>query len=128
MLRVAALALVLCGLAAAFCLVPVRGRTALARFEAAPDAGTFFSRAWDEWRGAPSEVPARPPRAKAAQRARPSPPAPPAARRAQAPEGEEDAPRGEPAAPARGQRTAPTERHSASDRAALDRLLSERSR
>jgi hypothetical protein len=135
MLRLAALAIVLGGLAAAFCLVPLRGRTALARFEAAPDAGTFFSSAWDEWRGphAPAAKHTRPPAAKrdrSEKTARRPEHAPEPA--ADAPLARADAaPRGRPAPPAPSASQAtrpPAEDHRESDRAALDRLLSERSR
>jgi hypothetical protein len=105
MLRLAALALVLGGLAAAALLLPLDGRTVADRWRAAPDARAFAVAAWDELRGAP----APPPRRAAAARPR-------APERAAAP------PRR--AAPA----ATPTEGHTTDDRAALDRLVGERAR
>lgn len=93
MLRLAALLVVLGGLAAAVLLVPLRGRTVAQRWHSAPGAAAFLASGWDEIRGRPE---------RGARRTKPRDP------------------RG-PAAP-------PVERHTDSDRRALERLLSERSR
>jgi hypothetical protein len=120
MLRLAALALVTGGLAAAVFLVPVHGRTVADRWEAAPGAGAFFGSAWRELRGVPAE-----PR----ERRHPQRPREPARVAAKTPA--RPAPTPAPAAPAEtpaGRRTVPAEHHTSSDRAALDRLLTERAR
>jgi hypothetical protein len=104
MLRLAAFALALGGLAAAALLLPLDGRTVADRWRAAPDARAFASAAWDELRGEPPA-----PRRAAAPRPRPGErAAAPARRPAPGPE--------------------PREGHTAADRAALDRLLGERAR
>jgi hypothetical protein len=84
------------GLAAATALVPWHGRTVLDRWKAAPSAAEFARRGWHEVAQAT---------------------------------GFEDPPRRAPAArPAAGPPRAarPVERHTAADRAALDRLVSDR--
>lgn len=96
--------LVLCAaLAAAAAFVPVRGRTVLDRWRAAPDASTFADRSLAEAKVAMGLAP-EPPR----PAARPRPP------RATRPV-------------ARAARPAvPTEQHTEADRAALDRVVAER--
>jgi hypothetical protein len=96
--------LVLCAaLAVAAAVVPVRGRTVLDRWRAAPDAATFTARGWAEAKVALGLAP-EPPRAAArAKAARP------------------------PRSPARAARPAvPVERHTEADRAALERVVEER--
>lgn len=96
--------LMLCAaLAAAAALVPLRGRTVLDRWRAAPDPAAFASRSWHEGKVALGLEP-EPPRA--AARPKPARPARP---------------------PARVTRPAtPTEQHTEADRAALERMLADR--
>ena len=99
MARLLGALLLLGGLAAAAALVPLRGSTIVDRWNAATSTGDFVRRGWREMAQATGlEEPSR--------RA----PAPGAARAA-----------GEAARPAR-----PVERLTAADRAALDRLVTER--
>jgi hypothetical protein len=96
--------LMLCAaLAAAAALAPLRGRTVLDRWRAAPDAAAFASRSWHEGRVA---LGLEPEPSRAAARSKASRPARPPARAAR---------------PA-----APTEQHTEADRAALDRMLADR--
>ena len=92
------------GLAAAVALAPVRGKTVLQRWNAAPTAAEFAARGWQECKVAlglePERARARPPRAE-------RPPRPSAPRAAHRP-------------------AQPTEEHTERDRAALDRVLAER--
>lgn len=100
-------------LAAGVFLAPVRGRTVMDRWSAAPDAGAFARNAWREARAALGDD-ARPP-------PEPASALPQADRRRSRPSSDD--------ARRRSRTTAqhPAEHHSAEDRAALDRLLSERS-
>jgi hypothetical protein len=97
--------LVLLGaLALAVAFVPLRGRTVLERWDAAPSASAFATRGWREAKvalGLEKEA-ARPARASS------------------------QPPRGARPAPARARE--PVERHSAEDRAALDRIVAESAR
>ncbi|HVI75869.1 MAG TPA: hypothetical protein VM683_12870 [Anaeromyxobacteraceae bacterium] len=95
--------LALCAaLAAAAAFVPLRGRTVLDRWRAAPDATTFATRSWSEAKAALGLAP-EPPRPGSRPKARPLRSA------------------------ARGARPAPpTEQHTDADRAALERVLAER--
>ena len=95
--------LVLCAaLAAAAAFVPLRGRTVLDRWRAAPDPGAFAARSWAEAKVAMGLAP-EPPRT--ATRAKAARPARPQARVARA--------------------TQPTEQHTEADRAALERVVAE---
>jgi hypothetical protein len=96
--------LALCAaLAVAAAVVPLRGRTVLDRWRAAPDAAAFATRSWGEAKVALGLAP-EPARAPA----RPKSPRPPrAAARAARP-------------------ATPTEQHTEADRAALDRVVAER--
>jgi hypothetical protein len=102
MLRVLFGLVVCAALAAAVALVPLRGRTVLDRWRAAPDAEIFAARSWGEAKVALGLAP-EPPRA--ATRSKPARPARPAARA--------------------GRPATPVERHTDADRAALDRVLAE---
>jgi hypothetical protein len=106
MLRFLFTLVLLGGIAAAVALAPLRGKTVLQRWNAAPTAAEFTARGWQECKVAlglePERARARPPRAEAQRPARPS------------------APRA-PHRPAQ-----PTEEHTDRDRAALERVLAER--
>jgi hypothetical protein len=93
--------LLLGGLAAAAALVPLGGRTVVERWNAAASPSDFARRGWHELAQA-SGLEGPPRRAATSRAARPQ------------------------ADPARGAR--PVERHTPADRAALDRLVSERAR
>jgi hypothetical protein len=116
MLRLVVVALALAGLAAGALLVPFRGRTVAERWRAAPDAGAFVTSAWRELGGEPEPKPAKKQRQAARAerpddgRTRPAPPSRPTIAERSAP------------------RQVPAEHHTDADRAALDRLLSERAR
>lgn len=84
------------GLAAAVAFLPLRGRTVLDRWQSAPSAGQFAARSWREV---------------AVVAGLEHPPA----RRPAAPR----------TPPAQAPRTAPSERHTDADRAALERVVSE---
>ena len=89
----------------AICFVPLRGRTVLDRWNAAPSASAFAARGWREGKvalGLEKEA-AKASRAQGSRPARP--------------------------APAQGSRPqAPVEHHSADDQAALDRIVAESAR
>jgi hypothetical protein len=119
MLRLAVLALALAGLAAGALLVPFRGRTVADRWHAAPDAVAFAGSAWRELRGQP-EPKARPERKAQRQAAR--------AERAEGGRTRPAPPSRPPAAERTAPQKVPAEHHTDADRAALDRLLSERAR
>ena len=94
------------GFAAAVALAPVRGKTVLQRWNAAPTAAEFAARGWQECKVAlglePERARARPSRAESQRPPRPS-------------------------GPRAGHRPAqPTEEHTERDRAALERVLAER--
>jgi hypothetical protein len=108
-------ALALAGAAsAAVFLAPIFGRTVADRWSAAPDAATFARNAWDEAAAAASGD---------ARAPAPRPSSLPVAGASRKDAGR-DAARGAP----RKARPLPEEHHTPEDRAALDRLLSERSR
>ena len=86
-------------LAAAAALVPIRGRTVLDRWQSAGSAGEFLRRAYDEARQARDPDRGHPRAGHAQQSGRPSSRARPAS---------------------------PAEHHSERDRAAIDRILTER--
>jgi hypothetical protein len=94
-----------CGLALAVAFVPLRGRTVLERWNAAPSAAAFAERSWREAKVALGleKEPPRPARASSQQPPRGARPAPPRARE-------------------------PVEHHSAEDRAAVDRIVAESAR
>jgi hypothetical protein len=97
--------LVLAGaVALAVAFVPLRGRTVLERWDAAPSAGAFVARSWREAKVALGleKEPGRPARASS------------------------QPPRGARPGPARGRE--PVEHHSAEDRAALDRIVADSAR
>ena len=106
MLRLLFTLVLLGGVAVAVALMPVRGKTVLQRWNAAPSAAEFAARGWQEGKVAlglePERARARPSRAQAQRPARPTA-ARPAHRTAQ-----------------------PTEDHTDRDRAALERVLAER--
>jgi hypothetical protein len=103
MARLLILMTFLVALAAAVALVPVGGRTVLARWHAARGPGDFVERGWDEARAALLGTPEKQPRA--AQRPKPAHPARPRS--------------------GTGAAERPAEHHTAADRAALDRLVEE---
>lgn len=115
MLKLVAVFVVLGALAAGVFVAPIRGRTVADRWNAAAGPAEFARNAWDEGRAAVSGEPRAPvPRPSALPQAtKRSRPAAPAARR--------DASRQVPS-------PVPAEHHTDEDRAALDRLLSERAR
>ncbi len=106
MLRFLFTLVLLGGIAAAAALVPLRGKTVLQRWVAAPTAAEFTARGWQEAKVAlglePERARTRPARAQAQRPARPAAPRP--MRR-----------------PAQ-----PTEDHTDGDRAGLERVLAER--
>jgi hypothetical protein len=106
MLRLLFTLVLLGGLAAAVALAPLRGKTVLQRWNAAPTAAEFAARGWQEGKVAlglePERARSRPARAQAQRPARS-------------------------AAPRTAHRPAqPTEQHTDGDRAALERVLAER--
>jgi hypothetical protein len=116
MLKLVAAFAVLGALAAGVFLIPIRGRTIADRWGAASSPAAFATNAWDEGRSALTGDRRGTTRA-------PSPLPQPAGRRSSGAQEVSGSRRGS----SRGA-AAPVEHHTSEDRAALDRLLSERTR